>query len=84
MPKTLKWQKTVAFSDVWPKAMPQVPALDDFARECRIALCLRRDEADKSVASIAGAVGGEEERRRAMDGRSDFSVLRYRPLLSYT
>jgi hypothetical protein len=23
MPKTLKWQKTVAFSDVWPKAMPQ-------------------------------------------------------------
>ena len=33
MPKTLKWQKTVAFSDVWPKDMPQVPALDDFARE---------------------------------------------------
>ena len=33
MPKTLKWQKTVAFSDVWLKAMPQVPALDDFARE---------------------------------------------------
>lgn len=33
MPKTLKWQKTVAFSDAWPKVMPQVPTLDDSACE---------------------------------------------------